>query len=385
MSASPTLFILSNMREIGGAEKSITTLIPHLADSAQLRIFVENARHEEDLRRLGHERIALTRLPGGNSPVAMLRGLLTIARFILRERPAAILANGHKGALMLALLRLLPLPRATCGIYLRDFGYSLLRLILRLVPDALYFAPTQAVFEDARYRSWGLDRARHRLIVMPNAVKLPRERALATSAGSEPFIGCCARLTPWKGIEYLLRAFGDVARTRPETRLRIYGEAVDREYLELLQRLTRELGIERAVKFESYTSNIGEVFATGLFFVVPSLSMAPGPETFSRIIIEAWAHEKPVIAFATGGPKYLIDDGTDGLLVEEKNVAALAQAMESLLASPARREAMGRHGFEKVRDRFDPATLAGELAAHLLPAQQQKMSPSHEPVAAVSR
>jgi glycosyltransferase involved in cell wall biosynthesis len=94
---------------------------------------------------------------------------------------------------------------------------------------------------------------------------------------------------------------------------------------------------------------------------VPSISEHGGPESFGRTVIEAWAHAKPVVAFACGGPGYLIRDGVDGFLVPEKNVDLLAERIRTLAIEPARREAMGQAGLRRATSDFSVASVAGAL------------------------
>lgn len=365
MSAMPaTLFVIANGRNFGGAERSIAAVLPHLAERAKVRVYVVNDRHCEDLSRLAGPNLAIIQLPKGNSLFAFAATFRVLIGDILRERPAALLANGHKGGLVLAWLdRLLFWKHLRCAVYIRDFDYYLLRWILPALRQAQYFAPTQAVFDYPLYQKWGLGRARCEVI--PNAVR-PATPVDAGAAGDAPFLACCARITPWKGIEYLIRAFREVAAEFPQTQLRIYGEVLDEDYYRSLTALVAELQLGGQVRFEAFASDIGRVYQSGLFFVIPSLSTPPGPESFCRIIIEAWSHARPVIAFAAGGPRHLIRDGEDGFLVEERNVRALAARIRDLLADPARCERMGAAGFARIGTEFDPATLAARLHDRLL-------------------
>ena len=365
MSALPTLFIISNNRALGGSEQSIATLVPCLMEHARLRIFVENDAHADDLRRHAGARLTVTMLPKGNSPRALLAALRVLREAWHAERPRAVLANGHKGALLLAMARMLGFPApAQVAIFVRDFHYYLLWLILRVLPAALYLAPSEAVFEDARYRRWGL-RAPRRLLALSNAVRLS-EPAVPGSAGGEGFVAACARITRWKGLHLLVRAWPQVRAACPEAQLRIVGEEVEPVYAQELRRLVSDLDLGASVKFLPFQHDLAPVFTQGALFVIPSLSERPGPETFSRIIIEAWAHAKPVVAFACGGPRYLIEDGVDGLLIKEGDTGALARGIVELLRDPLRRAAMGRRGAAKARALFDPATIAAQLAAQLL-------------------
>ena len=352
------VFILSNMREYGGAEKSIATLVPYLAGATQVHIFTENQRHHDDLARIESPNLTLTRTAKGNSPAAILRTFWIILRAYLQERPTVLLANGHKGAMFMAMLRLLlPGMRARCAVYIRDFDYYWLHHFLKPMPDALLLAPSQSIFEHPRYRRWGIERWDCQ--VVENAVEPGRDSD--SVAQPESFVGCCARLLPWKGVEYLIRAFRLVVDAVPEAKLRVHGEPIDEAYVAKLHALVTELRLGESVALHDFTPKIADVYRAGAFFVVPSLNQIPGPESFSRIVIESWSHRRPVIAFAVGGPRYLIDDGVDGFLVEEKNVGQLAERIVTLLGDPGRRDEMGRRGFEKVRTRFNPSDIAGSL------------------------
>lgn len=358
------ILVLSNMRDFGGAERSIAAVLPGLAERARVRVFVVNDRHYADLQRLAGPNLAIEQLPKGNGPAAFAVTFLTLFRAIFRDCPNALLANGHKGGLVFAVLRpLLFWRRLRCAVFIRDFDYYLLRWILRALPGAQYFAPTQAIFDHPVYQAWGLGRARCEVI--PNAVH-PPATVPGEPAGDPPFFACCARITPWKGIEYLIHAFREIAAEFPQTQLRIYGEVLDEEYYRSLTALVVELKLEGRVRFEAFASDIASVYRQGLFFVIPSLSTPPGPESFCRIIIEAWAHARPVVSFATGGPRYLIRDGVDGFLVEERNVAALGARLRELLADPTLRARLGAAGAARVRTEFDPATLSARLHDRLL-------------------
>ena len=373
----PSIFILSNMRHFGGAERSIAAVLPHLAERARVRVYVVNDRHFADLSRFAGPNLTVIHLPAGNSLLAFAATFRVLIGDILRERPDALLANGHKGGLVLAWLdRLLFWKNLRCAVYIRDFDYYLLRWILPLLRRAQYFAPTQAIFDYPLYRQWGLARARCEVI--PNAV-CPGTPVDTGAAVDAPFLACCARITPWKGIEYLIRAFGEIAAEFPQTQVRIYGEVLDVDYFRSLTALIAERGLGGQVRFEPFASDIERVYQTGLFFVVPSLATPPGPESFCRIIIEAWAHARPVISFAVGGPRYLIRDGEDGFLVEERNVPALAARIRELLADPARRERMGAAGRARIATEFDPATLAARLHDRLLGGDPARPAAAAQP------
>ena len=360
----PTVFILSNMREFGGAERSIGTLMPYLAAAAEVRVFVENDQHFQLLSRIQNPRLRLVRTAKGNSPLAFARTLSLLLYYFVKERPQALLANGHKGAVMLALLSCVTFwasPRR--GVIIRDPSYDHLGFVVRRLKDAVFFAPTQMIFELQPYLDRGLGRCRTEVI--PNAVEIP-ESAPESAVENANYIGCCARIVPMKGIQLLIRAYGLLAAEFSTVRLHVFGDVIDQEYFKTLTDLVAELGLVERVAFIPFMADVEEIYRGGLFFVIPTLSILGGPESFSRIIIESWAHRKPAVSFACGGPRYLIEEGTDGYLVEEGDVAALADRMRRLLADPARRVRMGQSGYEKVREKYVPEKVAARLLERLL-------------------
>ena len=79
--------------------------------------------------------------------------------------------------------------------------------------------------------------------------------------------------------------------------------------------------------------------------VVPSIL----PEAFGQVAVEAMACGKPVVASAIGGLPDVVADGESGLLVKPGNVAALREALRTLLSDPVKRAQMGAIGRQRAR------------------------------------
>ena len=77
------------------------------------------------------------------------------------------------------------------------------------------------------------------------------------------------------------------------------------------------------------------------------------PEPFGRVLIEAMALARPVIAPREGGPLVIVVDGETGLLVPPRDASALADALVALLGDPVRRAAMGQAGRARAEAVFD--------------------------------
>src|SRR5436309_1145750 len=150
------------------------------------------------------------------------------------------------------------------------------------------------------------------------------------------FVG---RLYPrQKGLEYLIAAFA-VAQSRRKARLRLVGD--DWGGRTALQTLASSLGVGRAVEFvgELPRTRVIREYESADLFVLPSLF-----EPFGIVLLEAMAAGLPIIASRVGGIPDVIEDGRTGILVEPRNVQALADAIDSLVADPSLRMKMGAEG-----------------------------------------
>ena len=70
---------------------------------------------------------------------------------------------------------------------------------------------------------------------------------------------------------------------------------------------------------------------------------------------------KPSVAYRSGGVPEVVSDGVTGLLVEPKDIAALAEKITLLLTDVALRERMGIAGRERVLRDFNPARMCREV------------------------
>nr|WP_232531558.1 glycosyltransferase [Microlunatus antarcticus] len=144
-----------------------------------------------------------------------------------------------------------------------------------------------------------------------------------------------AQLVDRKRVDHAIRAFAEVLTTLPEARLEIYGEG---PRLDRLQALVDELGVGGSVRLMGYSLAVGEAQARAACVLLTSTF-----EGSPRVVTESMSRGTPAVSYAIRyGPRDLIRDGVDGLLVERQEPAALAAAIVSLLSDPDRVRAMGR-------------------------------------------
>jgi len=160
-------------------------------------------------------------------------------------------------------------------------------------------------------------------------------------------IGCVGRLEEMKGQEYLIRAVKLLSGRVGDFRILLLG-AAEGNYRKKLMTLMREL------KVDGYFIDLGFRQDTPgiikeLDFLVSASSFGEG---LSRVILEAMAAGKPVVATAVGGAAEVIEEGLTGYVVPARDPQALSEAMLRLLTDPARRREFGVQGRRRVEDHF---------------------------------
>jgi glycosyltransferase involved in cell wall biosynthesis len=113
--------------------------------------------------------------------------------------------------------------------------------------------------------------------------------------------------------------------------------------------LASRLGVADMVQFHGRLDGdrLAEAYRNAAVLALPSLR-----ETFGMVVTEAMASGLPVVAVNGGGVPDVVDDGRDGILVPPRDPRAMAAALRDVLADPARGDAMGQAGREKVSARL---------------------------------
>jgi len=141
-----------------------------------------------------------------------------------------------------------------------------------------------------------------------------------------------------KGFDLLLQAWAKVERECPDWQLAIYGDGDRAPY----QRQAEELGL-RHCQLRGRTADIQAEYLNSSLFVFSSRF-----EGFGMVLIEAMACGLPVVSFdCPCGPKDIVSDGQDGLLVPAGNVEQLAQAMIRVMKHTDLARQLGRQAVEK--------------------------------------
>jgi glycosyltransferase involved in cell wall biosynthesis len=174
--------------------------------------------------------------------------------------------------------------------------------------------------------------------VIANSV--PAQRG-GPSRLDRPVVVAAGRLVPAKGFPLLIRAFTWVAEAHPEWRLRICGKGAQRG---ALAALIEELRLEDHVTLVGPVRDIEVELEAASIFVLSSRV-----EGVPLALLEAMGKGLAVVSFdGTAGPRELIDDGVDGLLVPAGDELALARAICALIESEPLRRRRGEAARRKA-------------------------------------
>ena len=184
--------------------------------------------------------------------------------------------------------------------------------------------------------------------VIPNPLSFTSTRR---STLSEKRIIAVGKYCHEKGYDLLLKAWGIVQNRTTDWRLEIFGEGDRTQYEEMVD--TLNLDRHRCI-LNGRSSKIQDEFLNSSLSVCSSKF-----EGFGLVITEAMACGLPVVSFdCPWGPRAIISDGEDGMLVENGNVDKLAEALVLMIQNPKQRKAMADKAIENVQ-RFSIDQIAG--------------------------
>lgn len=204
---------------------------------------------------------------------------------------------------------------------------------------------------------YGVDAARFRPIAgagrdVRERLRLPQDALVVFTAG---------RLVSKKGFEYLVDAAARLAPRWPALRVIVAGGG------DLAGHLTAraaEAGVSGIVHFLGPVAQdeMPSLLAAADVVVVPSVRDDAGNvDGLPNVVMEALASGTPLVATPAGGIASVAEDGRTALIVPERDAAALAAAIDSLLADPARRTEIGRAARAEVGTRYTWERVAGRF------------------------
>lgn len=325
----------------GGAERHAVRIAAHLDPdmfaSSVAVVRGGGAYRKEIPERVGVEVLLPRRIE--SATLSLAAASLPLTRFLRRERPDVLCAvMDHAGVLAALCTRRLPTPPALVVSVQNPpsakYGRSA-RLANRVLAPAVRWAHrvadrivalSEGVREELESSDPSLSgkvRTIYNAGIDDQVATLANEKVELPPI-ARPLLVACARLTPQKGLFYLLDALAKLRQRVPAT-LWLLGEGPLRGALE---DRAASLGISDAVSFLGFRSNPFPYVAAADVFVLSSVF-----EGFGLVITEALALGIPVVATdCPYGPREILNDEQGGILVPSRDASALASGVLRVLS-----------------------------------------------------
>ena len=239
----------------------------------------------------------------------------------------------------------LPEPCMVSGLYRKRNGISLIgsercnpyyqyrNAVYKFLCNLFYSKADRFVFQTEGARDFFQKHIRENSCIIGNPV---RELQLpVVSLSKKEKIAAVGRFTPEKNYPLLISSWNRVHDAHPEFELVIYGRYEESDEAIIM---IKELNLEDSITLAGQVDNVEELINTCYAFVLTSSS-----EGMPNALMEAMSIGLPVVATdcPSGGPRQLIDNGVNGILVPNKDEDAVVTALIKLIEEPHYAEKLG--------------------------------------------
>ncbi len=356
------LLIFIHSLSSGGAERASTNLANYWAEKGWGITLVTMTGSEQDFYQLHPDiqRIALCLDAESSGLLTAIKSnvqrITALRRVLKQQQPDIALAIMTTANILLALAarglniavlgseRIHPpmLPQGRVWEWLRKRSYRHLDAVTALTEETARWLKAETY---AQY-----------VPIIPNAITYPianhPPRVSPEITTGENFkLIAVGRLSPQKGFDRLLSAFAVLASRFPDWNLTILGEGPCRDALE---KQRAELLLKQRVSLPGAVGNLGEWYSAADLYVLSSLF-----EGFPNTLVEAMAYGLPAVSVdCDTGPRDIIHDKLDGLLVAQNNQEALVAALASLMSDKALRQQYASRATE-IRETLSMQKISG--------------------------
>jgi glycosyltransferase involved in cell wall biosynthesis len=290
------------------------------------------------------------------NPACDLLSLFTIYLYLIKEKPAILHTHTSKAGLLgrlAAKLAGIPVVVHTPHghVFFGYFGPLKTRMFIMLERLASRITDRIVALTDREKEDYILFKIANadKLVVINSGIELGKfeeipfneKQDLKSELGipdNSLVVGTVGRLVPVKGPEFLIEAARYIHSKHHNTSFVFTGDGPLKQDLE---QKARKLGIEKNILFLGWRDDVARIICIYDIFCLPSLN-----EGMGRVLVEAMALGKPIVASDIGGIPDLVVHGKNGFLVPPKNSLQLARHIQILIEDKEKREKMGQAGKE---------------------------------------
>ena len=333
----------------GGAERVFVNLAEYFYEQGyQVTIVTQYQYENEYTYSEGIVRILsdLTPWEEGNRLSNILRRHRKLRRIWKIQKPDLVLSCIGKNNFM-AILTTLFLKTKVVVSVVGEPTEEYYTGVMRFLAKTLFLLADGIVLQTKEASRFFPVKIRNKAVILKNSLN-PAFIKERFEGDREKVIVSVGRLDANKNQALLLRAFLAIAEEYPDYRVILYGEGEERAKLE---QIVKEAGLRSRISLPGVTTDVVEAIYKASVFVLTS-----NTEGMPNALIEAMALGLPVISTdcPCGGPKDLIQQKENGILIPVHDEKALQVALRFLLDNPEHAQEMGRKA-AKIQKELDPA------------------------------
>ena len=174
-------------------------------------------------------------------------------------------------------------------------------------------------------------------------------------------IGMVGNIDYWKGQIVLVKALVRIVEKHNNVKVLLVGKTVlgAERYENDIHTCISQNRLNNKIFLIGYREDISALLNAFDIFVHASVE----PEPFGRVIIEAMAMKKPIVATKLGGPAEIIVDGESGVLIAMNDEVAMADAILNYISDMSKAEKMGQNAFKRFVENFSAQNMVQGVEA----------------------
>ena len=344
MKTEKKVVLYIDMMYRGGAQRVMANIANYLIEKQYSVVLVNDFEPDPDIMQYQVsdkvKRVFLRKDLRGNVVKKNIDRLLELRKIVKKENPDAVLSFLGRPNIRMLLSTLGLSYKKIVSVRndpYKEYGSSALK---KWIANLLFYTANGCVFQTEDASLYFSKTIREKSVVILNPVddkffNIIRENKVRN-------IITFGRLEPQKNHILLIHAFSKVADAFPNENLIIYGEGSLRKELE---KEIKDNNLEGRVFLPGNTSNVEEKLSSAKLFVLSS-----DYEGLPNALMEAMAVGVPCVSTdcPSGGPKTLIIDNQQGLLIRCNDAEKMAEAIKQVL-SDSSAEAMGLAAKERAQ------------------------------------
>lgn len=356
---------------IGGAELFTIDLLKKV-DHEKFEVFLATLRKREYLKKIDTKKIHIRKIRIKRIKFFSLKALKNlfhaisdIKKIIKKEKIDVVQSNSIRAHIVAAIA--LFFKRKKLIWIVNDFTFP--KFFARILSKIPYKIGTcsDIVRKDIKNK---IPKRRHKkLCIIHSGIDLNNNKFAPFNIKKKfdlkkdaKLVGIVGRIDVWKGQDIFIRAASKVAAQMPHVRFLIIGEPSKydpktEKFNKKLKTLIEDLNLKKEVIFVGFQENIKGIMHELDILVHASTD----PEPFGRTIIEGMACEVPVIATNIGGPKKIIHNNIDGILIPPKDSEELARKICLLLRKEKLREKLIKNANRTLQKRYNLAKIVRKI------------------------